>query len=404
MMKKIAIPSLALLLTLLQVSCSREDFPVSDGIGQHELKVLDQGNLFGFDLFTRISRQNPDSNLCLSPYSIYSALAMAANGAGGETLDEFLNLLGTGENDLESLDRSIRTIDSILIAKDPATVFETANSVWYNNVGFSVYPSFSRLMTVYFDAQVNGLDFGSPDVLPAINGWVSDKTHGKIQKILESVNPQDLCFLINALYFNGKWTNPFERKFTQMKGFTNSDGKRVEVPTMEMWDSVGYMKDDDVRAIVKPYGDESWGMYLFLPPVGADLDEWIEGSLSVQWPDWQKKMETKRKLEVFLPQVKVETFLDLSNVLAAMGIPTAFSAQADFSGLGPGELFISQVLHKTYIDVNEDGTEAAAVTLVGWVGAGPPEYEIRFNRPFVFVIAEKSTGSILFIGKVVSLG
>jgi serine protease inhibitor len=250
---------------------------------------------------------------------------------------------------------------------------------------------------------VEGIDFFSAAALPAVNGWVSENTHGKIDRIIDEIKPEDVCFLINALYFNGKWATRFDKKDTHLVGFLNSSGRTVQVPTMYLKDTVSAIVTPNLQAVELPYGDGSWSMYLFLPPRNESPDQWINGQLSAGWDDLRSQFEPVPGMELYLPQFKLENSFELSEQLIKLGIPTAFSGSADFSRLGPGSLAISQVLHKTYIDVNEDGTEAAAVTAVIISRTSMPMNEVRFNRPFVFAIAEKTTGSIIFLGKVMSL-
>jgi len=403
-MKKISGLIIVLFIAGSWFACNQEPEPQQPlNLTQNELKILKQGNTFGFDLFNLMGKESPDSSLCISPYSIYTALSMAANGAGNRTLDEMLDLLGFADKDLTDLNNAVKNMNQVLIGKDPGTVFESANSVWYNTDGFSVYPDFTANLLNYYSARVEGIDFSSPDALPAVNGWVKDKTHDKIEKIIEKINPDDVCFLINALYFNGKWTTPFNKKETHANSFTNSDGKSLLVPTMYLKDTLNSINTADLQAVELPYGDGSWSMYLFMPPRTLNLDDWCSQQLSGGWDDLRSQFEPVPGMEVYLPQFKLENSFELSKQLKTLGMPTAFSASADFSKLGPGSLAISQVLHKTYIDVNEEGTEAAAVTAVIITRTSMPMNQIRFNHPFLFVIAERTTGSIIFIGKLMNI-
>ncbi len=388
----------------LMASCDKQPEPSDPlDLSRHELKVLRQGNNFGFDLFSLIAKENPGKNLCVSPYSVYTALAMTANGANGQTMTEMLNVLGFTDKEVGDMNGSVKKLNESLIGKDPSTVFETANSVWYNSDGFEVYPGFVSAMGDSYSAIVEGIDFGSDKALPRVNGWVSDKTHGKIDEIISKINPDDVCFLINALYFNGKWTTVFDKKKTHEGSFRNFDGTLVTVPVMYLEDTIQAVINDDVTAVKLPYGDKSWSMYLFMPPAGTNPDTWSEDVLPKEWDNLRRSFVSVPGQELYLPQFKVESSLELGNQLKALGMPTAFGGAADFSKLGPGSLAISQVLHKTYIDVNEEGTEAAAVTAVIITRTSFPINQLRFNRPFVFVIAEEETGAILFVGKIVHL-
>ena len=388
---------------VLLIGCNREEnLPDDQVLPLKEGEVLKSSNAFGFNLYRQILDENQDSTFSVSPYSIFTAVAMAANGAGGETLEEMMEVLGFPGEEILALDKTLKALDETLIGKDPATVFQTANSVWYNTLDFNLYPTFTDRMAEWFNAPVEGRDFTNPATLPEINGWVYDKTNGKIDKILERINRDDVCFLINALYFNGKWTTIFDREMTHKGYFTDVKGVVSEVPTMYVEEKFGIIRNTQFDALELPYGDGSWAMYLFLPAKGTGTGEFVNEQLKADWDGIRSRFE-EVKTEVYLPQFKVESSFELSEQLAATGMPTAFTNQADFSELGPGSLAISQVLHKTFIDVNEEGTEAAAVTAVVISRTSVPDSVIRFNRPFVFLIAEKSTGSIIFMGQVTKL-
>ncbi|MDD4645224.1 MAG: serpin family protein [Bacteroidales bacterium] len=401
-MKKLQPLLLAVLMTALLFSCDKEqNQPKPFDLTLCEQKVLEQGNQFGFDLFTLLGKENPDSNLCISPYSLYTCLAMVANGAGSQTLDELLNLLGFSEMGVSDLNKTVKNLDQTLIGIDPATVFETANSCWYDVRKFNVYDNFKSNLVEYYSAKVAGADFSNSLTLPEINGWVKDNTHGKIDEIMDAVSPQDICYLINVLYFNGTWTKKFNRKFTFQYAFQVVDGSVEKVPTMYKSDTLNVINTGALQAVELPYGDGSWSMYLFLPKTGVNLDDWCSQQLSVGWSDVRSQFKLVEGQVIYLPQFKIKSSIVLNDQLRQMGIPSAFSANADFSKLGPGSISLSKVLQKTYIDVNEDGTEAAAASEGVFSGSGPIS-PIRFDHPFIFVIAEKSTGSIIFLGKVMN--
>ncbi len=391
------------LLMIIIVGCNKEEEQQKPGVlTLKDMEVLHQGNLFGFNLYDKILDQYADSSLCISPYSIYTAVSMAANGADGKTLEEMMEVLGFPGQNVDMLNTSLKNLNMLLVKKDAETVFETANSVWYNTDGFEVFPDFVAAMTDYYDAVVEGRDFSDSSTLPEINGWVKDKTHEKIEKIIERINRDDVCYLINALYFNGKWATVFDREKTHDGFFTGFNGKTVEVPTMYLEDTFGIIINDRLSAVELPYGDGSWAMYLILPPRGTSPAEWCRNELFTGWDEIRGQFAAE-KVEIYLPQFKLENSFELSKQLKMAGMPTAFTNAADFSNLGPGSLAISQVLHKTFIDVNEEGTEAAAVTAVIITRTSMPDSEIRFSRPFVYLIAEKTTGSIIFLGQITKL-
>lgn len=380
-------------------SCEKEDQNNPEPINLEEFKseLLNSEVEFSLDLFLKIQSESPDSNLCLSPYSAYVCLAMAANGAQGLNLLEFLNVLGLSRNNIDAVNQVVMDLRDSLLNADPMTRFTSVNSLWYNN-NWQVYNDYQSNLEKYYDAKVSGLDFGDPSSVDTINDWVSDHTNDKIKDLVNYISPGDLCFLINAVYFNGRWTQVFDRDNTWIKLFHLPNGDYSECNLMDVSGVFNVFYDDKIIAAELPYGNKAFAMYVFMPRQRTQtLADFYEENLLGQWSVVRYKFlpDTTR---IKLPQFSIENDYELKTYLNSMGLVEAFKSSADFSKMGPGPLWFSKVRQKTFIDVNEDGTEAAAATVMTGVTGSPPLY--TFNRPFVYVIADRVTGTIIFIGQV----
>ena len=401
----------ALLLALTLAACtSGPTEPVEPvlprALTTQEEGLITSGNLFGLSLFRAVSAAEGVQNVFLSPLSVSMALGMTLNGAEGATrtaMVQTLELAGLTEDEINAAYCSL--ID-LLTGLDNKVVFEIANSIWYRE-GLPIDTAFVGLNESFFDAVVQELDFSSPEAVPTINGWVDAKTHGKIEEILSGpIDPLVVMYLINAIYFNGDWTWRFDANQTADRPFYLTGGGEVEVPAMRLEADLPYYSDESFQAVDLPYGDGFYSMTVLLPQSGEDLDTFITGLDAGFWSTLLNAFtETPVKL-LQLPKFRLEYEIELSEVLSALGMGIAFDADtADFSRMitEPWDLFISRVLHKTFVEVDEEGTEAAAVTAVEVsfdtsVGPGGGIYMV-VDRPFVFVLRERLSGTILFIGK-----
>lgn len=380
-------------------SCEKDDQNNPEPIDLEEFKseLLNSEVEFSLDLFLKIQSEFPDSNLCLSPYSAYVCLAMAANGAQGSNLLEFLNVLGLSKNNLEALNQVVVDLRDSLLNADPMTKFTSVNSLWYNN-NWQVYEDYQSNLREYYNAKVSGLDFSNPSSVDTINDWVSYHTNDKIKELVDEISPGDICFLINAVYFNGQWTQVFDRDQTRVKRFYRPNGENSECNLMDVLGAFNVFYDDKLIAAELPYGNKAFAMYVFMPRKSTQtLADFFEESLLGRWPAIRNDfyIDTTR---IKLPQFSFENDFKLKTHLKSLGLNEAFESSADFSKMGPGPLWISKVRQKTFIDVNEDGTEAAAATAISVVGSALIPY--TFNRPFIYVIADRATGTIIFIGQV----
>lgn len=367
-----------------------------------EKRALSSGNTFSFKLFSAVNAGQQGENVFLSPLSVSIALGMTLNGAEGTTFDAMQQTLELSGMSREEINRSYHDILTILPALDPLVKFEIANSLWYR-LGFEVQKAFIDDNATMFNAEVRPLDFGAPDAPNTINGWVSDKTHKKITKVLNAIPNDAVMYLINALYFKGTWTYQFAVNQTADGPFTRPDGSTVTCPLMRQKAEFQYGLVGDVQVIDLPYGNGTFSMTVLLPRAGADLDAFSASLTADRWSAFTGGL-SKREVTLTLPRFKLAYGQRLVQTLAAMGMGIAFGGEANFSRINPTvSLAISDVLQKTFVEVNEEGTEAAAVTAVeiSVTRTMPQETVMRVDRPFVFALREQSTGAILFLGKIV---
>jgi serpin B len=276
--------------------------------------------------------------------------------------------------------------------------FQIANSIWYRE-GFSVEQPFLDVNHDYYDARVTALDFDSPAAPATINSWVDQQTNGLIKQIVETIPPEIVMYLINAIYFKGDWTYQFDLDRTRPRPFYLGDGTTVAVSTMVRGSAdLRRGRVPNATIVDLPYGGAAFSMTIVLPDDTSSVEHLVEGMTPEQWTDWTTSLRDG-EAEVFLPKFKLTNALSLVPSLAALGMGVAFTDRADFTRIHtPSELYISDVKHKTYVDVNEEGTIAAAVTSVevGVTSAGPEP--IVIDRPFIFALRENLSGTILFMG------
>jgi serine protease inhibitor len=366
-------------------------------------RLISVNNEFGFDLYKNISAfESKAENLMVSPLSVALALSMTYNGAETttkEAMEKTLRLQGLSR---EEINESYQSLVLALKTLDPKVLLEIANSIYYRQ-DFQVEDAFISVNKKYYDAEISGLDFNSPKAIETINNWVNVKTHTKIPEILKEINPGHVMFLLNAIYFKGTWTKEFNPKITELLPFTLESGQSIKVPMMTRLDTVGYMTDDFFSAIRLTYGKGSFNMFVLLPDQGKTVKDLVSQLDPDNWKGWLSEFKETDNVDIRLPQFKFAYEIKLNDVLTGMGMGIAFSGGADFTGINKGGgLNIDYVRHKTFVEVNEEGTEAAAVTIVAIEKnmTGPKTIPFYVNKPFLFVITEKSTGAILFMGTV----
>ena len=396
---------LFLLAATALVSCSKDDvLPRERTRIELDLKsqqLVQADNEFGLDVFRRIDASE-QGNFMLSPLSISQALAMTYNGARGETKAAMEEALKKSGFTTEEINKSYQTLVNALLKADNRVTLEIAQSIWYRE-GFTVLPEFISVNENYYDAEVRELDFGRSDALDIINGWIENKTHNKIQDMIDAIDPSHVMFLINAIYFKGSWQSKFDAADTRKQTFQVNPEKTVEVDMMQKKDSVMYQQNNLFAAIEMPYGRGNFNMVVLLPNNDKTIAD-VTAKLSADnWKMWMNSFAAVNELNVQFPKFKAEYEVKLNDVLSAMGMEIAFQPYADFSGInGTGDIWIDYVQHNTFIEVNEEGTEAAAATVVAIREMASMSISFNANRPFIYAITEKETGAILFLGKMVN--
>lgn len=362
-------------------------------------KRVVQDNDFAFELLRKTIENNDDENVFLSPMSVSIALGMALNGAENETETQIASVLQLRDMTYAEINEYYKIMQSNLPNVDPKVKLSIANAVWYD-MQFDVKQSFLDVNAENFDAYIKMLNFKSPASLDTINSWCSRKTNKLIPTILDEIPAEAVMYLTNAIYFKGLWSKKFDKKNTREAEFRNQSNQNVRVNMMSLKDTFMYYEDETAQYLTMPYGGKAFSMTVMLPVEGKSTDSLLVGFDATKWQNIQTGM-TGREVQVFMPRLKVENKFKLKETLEDMGMPVAFTPMANFSGISDTPVMISDVIHKTYVTVDEEGTEAAAVTAVQFEYTSIPEYKLfNVNRPFVFIISEKSTGVILFAGKI----
>lgn len=364
-------------------------------------KIIHSSNEFGFDLYKEVAGQaDANENILLSPLSVSMALAMTKNGAAGSTYEEINNTLRLDGTDDGTANQSYRELLDQLPGKDPDVTTQIANSIWYRD-DFSVEEDFITTNEDYFDAEVSALDFSNPEsAKQTINEWVNNKTNNKIPEIIDEIGESHVMFLVNAVYFDASWTKAFDEEKTQQKTFTLQSGETMETDMMSSDEvSFGYHQNEELEVISLPYGNEKYYFTVLLPAESSSIEDLSDQFTAENWSTWISSTDTNHNYTLEMPRFELEYDIELNDMLKAMGMPGAFGNSADFGRINPGaNLAIDKVKHKTFIRVDEAGTEAAGATSVGIVITSVNPV-IQLNRPYLYVIHEKETGAILFTGR-----
>ncbi|OWA36984.1 hypothetical protein B9G55_02595 [Saccharibacillus sp. O16] len=414
----------ALLLSALLVvtaGCSTDGGRSSDQDSHHTSYTAEDANPklsasmneFALDFYgqlkTNPGEERPGANRMVSPAGLAIALSMLKGGAAGDTAKEMEETLKLSGISAEQLDQGQMILRDLLLGSDSSVQMKMANSIWSRD-GFKLDDDYVKRMEKSYDAQIQALNFASPKAAETMNQWASEHTAGKITEVVEApISDQAVLFLMNAMYFKGDWTDKFEKSLTESKPFYPADGKEIQVPTMQQSGDYDYLDGDGFQAVRLPYGEKkNFGMLLALPDEDSSLEQFLASQLP-KFTAWSQELKDSPG-SVELPRFKLGDSLQLADALKTLGMPTVFDpSRADLSGLSPGvkpgDLFVSYVKQDTYIEVNEEGTEAAAVTSIAVeTSAAPlepdPPFEMKLNRPFFFAITDKTTGLIVFMGEV----
>lgn len=403
----------------LLAACQNDDLP--DGGNEYEPIVMtktetelaSQGADFAFRFFRAVdkslqengglSQEERDEPLFVSPLSASFALSMLANGADGETLQELTDALGFSGYSMEEVNAYYKKLAEELPKQDKQSRLALANSLWLDT-RFDALATYKGVLTDNYDAEVRQVDMAT--AVDDINNWCSQKTNGLIPKILKENEAGLSMLLLNALYFKGEWEDPFDEEDTREDVFANADGTESRAAFMNKEDWLRYVQNDLFGMVSLPYGNGAFSLQVLLPHEGMALADCMEALNGNAWTDLLNEMSFT-EVNLKLPKLKTDRILDdLRPALEAMGVKKAFAEGADFSKLSGQSLFISLVRQAVSFNMDEKGTEAAAVTGIGGdVMAPPPSPVIDFHvqRPFLLVLTEKSTGCVLFIGKVVKM-
>ncbi|MCI0690951.1 serpin family protein [candidate division KSB1 bacterium] len=405
----------ALLFSVLSVMPPRGGFAASTlskssqaqkkSIAPADSKLIAANTQFGFKLFDQLAKQDAGKNIFVSPSSVAFALAMIYNGASGETQQAMAKALEVNGMSLQELNRANAALQAMLASSDPKVQLNVANSLWARK-GVTFKPEFIKRNQEFFAAEVSDLDFALPSAPTTLNDWVSQKTNGKIDKIVETIPSDAILYLINAIYFKGNWAQQFDKSKTKTDRFTLLNGAKKQHPMMSQTGRYRYLENDEFQAIGLPYGAGSMSMYVFLPGKNSDLNKFMADLNAAKWESWMSQLRSQEG-NITLPRFKLEYEVVLNNALKSLGMESAFDPQrANFREMcaasPSANVFIGEVKHKTFVEVNEEGTEAAAVTSGGMrATAFIPPFNMVVDRPFFCTIRDNQTGTVLFMGLVV---
>jgi serine protease inhibitor len=372
-------------------------------------KLAAANNAFAFDLLKQIAATKSVENIFISPYSAATALQMAANGAAGKTKTEMQQVLETSDISAAELNAAGKAAMDLLNATDTNIILTTANALWYRQSAH-IKPDFLAANQIFFSSTIKPLDFSDvPKAEAEINQWASDQTHGRITGIANGmIDPlyTDLV-LANAIYFKGKWLDPFDKNLTKERPFHPANGAGKNLPMMEMSKTFTYRKGSGYQAVRLPYMGGDLAMYIFLPDTNSSPAKLLQIMDGDKWRRVTMPGFSEREGLVVLPKFKLENTYDLNEPLESLGMKTAFDpTNANFSGMFSDQHYISKVRQKTFVEVNEEGTEAAAVTEINMPAASgiemnpPKPFEMIVDRSFLFAIVDARSEMILFMGLV----
>lgn len=382
-----------------EVTSDPDPNPGTSGELRVSAPFADQTTQFAFDVTRRVSAQRgQDKNLFISPLSLHVLLGMVLNGASGQTAQEIQKTLKLDVQTLAEANQTYQNLLTNLPGVDSKVTLTLANSVWYRNT-FMVETAFQDLLRQTFKADLSAQNFDDPATVGNINRWASEKTNGKIPKVIDQIQSNSVMFLLNALYFKGDWKTQFDPNKTVDAPFNLASGQTVDVRMMRLNTNLKRGFGSTYTAFELPYGSDKFAMTVLLPAIGTTADALIDAFDSAGWTQLQKDM-TLGTIDIGLPKFTLNDDIKLNDALSALGMPTAFTDRADFTKINAkGGIQLSSVKQNTFVAVDEKGTEAAAVTTAGVVTTAMPQATLC-DRPFVFVIHEKTTGTILFLGKI----
>jgi serine protease inhibitor len=379
--------------------------PVNITTEVYQKEVIDSANRFAFDLFRPdLAGSKGSENIMISPFSITSALSMTLNGAAGETFDAIKKTLGLDDKTLEEINKTYLKLMTEMVPVDSRVTLEIANSVWVEKK-FTVKQPFINALQTWYKAEALSIDASDPHAVDIVNGWIADKTHDRIQNMMDNLDPNLAMLLINAIYFNGKWRYGFDKANTLDEPFYVTPDSPKSVPMMHLTENLKAVKYNNLTIAEIPYGQGNFTMVVVLPDENVSCTEIANELTPSLWQQWIDLLDyNTHNVDLSMPRFKYEYKRLLNDDLIGLGMGIAFSDFADFSNISDQSIVITRVLHQSFIENNEEGTEAAAATVVEFsttsVNPTPQVVSVTLDHPFLYFIRETSTGTILFMGRV----
>jgi len=398
---------LLLTASLFLFSCTKDNTeivplePVTIDLTANQVELIESGNSFAFDIFGKTYENTEASkNIIVSPLSISYALSMTLNGAAGSTREAMLEALRVNGLTPEIINNSYKTLSEALLSVDKRVLISIANSVWTEN-NFVVKKPFTDILTNYYSAEARSFDVTDPLAPKQINTWIESKTNGLIKDMVDELDASTVMLLINAIYFKGIWNSKFDKANTVNRSFYKPDGSTLEVPMMKQKADFKVYTGDNFVLAEFPYGQGNFVMDVILPNENNGLNSIASSLTNDNFSQWIAGLE-KRETDLSFPRFKNSYKKKLKSILTDMGMGIAFYDGADFSNISDLDLLINDVTHQAFIETNEEGTEAAAATIVDIRVTSAPltPFILNIDHPFIYIIREVTTNSILFMGKV----
>jgi serpin B len=383
---------------------SLSSFPALRASEQDMEKLASANASFGFNLMKQVVGERPDANVFISPYSVSAALQMVWQGAAGNTKAEMDKALALDGFKPAAAGAAYKDLDASIKGAAAKVALNVANSIWYAP-NIQIKPQFLSVNKDFYGAKLSVLDFTDPRSAGIVNSWVSEATHDKIKKIVEPpLSSRTGLILVNAIYFKGNWEHKFDKSATKAEPFHLQNGQQKQTAMMRQGRKFGYQEDGNFQAVRLPYVGDRLGMLVFLPATNSSPNKLLADLSGDAWREKIMPKFQERQGTIVLPRLKLEFKAGLIQALKGLGIHQAFSSTANFSGISDTGLYVSGVDHASFVEVNEEGTEAAAATGVTMaltsVRPTVPPFQMIVDRPFFFAIEDSTTKSILFMGVV----
>ena len=392
---------------LIFISCKKEPAvtlpvdPVPIDLTANQVSLISSENSFALDIFKKvIENSSQTENIIISPLSISSALSMTLNGANGATRDVMLDALRLKGLTPDIINNSYKDLTGALLNIDKRVLISIANSIWAENK-FAVKKSFTDILTQFYDAESKSFDITDPLVPKQVNSWIESKTNGLIKNMVDQLDPNTVMLLINAIYFKGKWQSQFDKEKTSLGSFYKPGGVTAQVQMMKQTSKFKSYKGEGFTLAEFPYGQGNFVMDVILPDDNNGINNILPLINNISLKGWLNQM-SERKTDLTFPRFKYGYKKELKAILSDMGMGIAFTDNADFSNISAIGLLISFVLHQAFIETNEEGTEAAAATIVGIGTTSAPvdPFILNVDHSFLYIIRETTTNSMLFMGRV----